>query len=90
MLELGADEQRWHRDTGAAEGRDLLVCVGRLGRVLGEGAVEAGLSAGAIRHAASAEEGVLWLESSLPATWCFKTSRAIGLERAGHWRLGSA
>ncbi len=94
MLELGADEQRWHRDTGAAVfGRaDLLVCVGRLGRVLGEGAVEAGLSAGAIRHAASAEEAAQLLSGILAPgdVALFKASRAIGLERAVAALSGSA
>jgi UDP-N-acetylmuramoyl-tripeptide--D-alanyl-D-alanine ligase len=86
MLELGPDEERWHRDTGAAVfGRaDLLVCVGPLARVLGEGAVGAGFSAAAVRHASSAEEAAQLLAGILAPgdVALFKASRAIGLERA--------
>lgn len=86
MLELGPDEERWHRETGAAvPGRaDLLVCVGPRARILGEGAVGAGLPAGAVRQAASAEEAAEMLAGLLAAgdVALFKGSRAMGLERA--------
>jgi UDP-N-acetylmuramoyl-tripeptide--D-alanyl-D-alanine ligase len=86
MLELGPDEERWHREAGAAvPGRaDLLVCVGPRARLLGEGAVGAGFPADAVRHAGSAEEAAEQLAGLLAAgdVALFKASRAIGLERA--------
>ncbi len=86
MLELGAEEERWHRETGSAvPGRaDLLVCVGSRARALGEGAVAAGLPEAAVRHAASADEAAELLRGSLISgdAVLFKASRAIGLERA--------
>ena len=86
MLELGPEEDRWHRETGAAAaGRaDLLVCVGSRARLLGEGAVAAGLPESAVRRVASAEEAASLLAGLLAAgdAALFKASRAIGLERA--------
>jgi UDP-N-acetylmuramoyl-tripeptide--D-alanyl-D-alanine ligase len=86
MLELGPEEDRWHRETGAAvAGRaDLLVCVGPKARLLGEGAVAAGLSESAVRSVASAEEAAQALAGVLASgdAALFKASRAIGLERA--------
>jgi UDP-N-acetylmuramoyl-tripeptide--D-alanyl-D-alanine ligase len=86
MLELGAEQERWHREAGreAAGCVDLLVCVGPLARVLGEGAVAAGLPAGAVRHAASAEEAGRMLDGLLADgdVALFKGSRAIALDRA--------
>ena len=86
MLELGPDEKRWHRETGAAAAKsaDLLVCVGPRGRFLGEGAAAAGLPADAIRYAASAEEAAALLAPLLSSNDAvlFKASRGVGLERA--------
>ena len=86
MLELGAEEERWHRETGAvaAATADLLVCVGPRARILGEGAIAAGLSSSAVRHADSAEEAARLLAGELASgdAVLFKASRAIGLERA--------
>lgn len=86
MLELGPEEERFHRETGAAvTGRaDLLVCVGPRARLYGEGAVAAGLPESAVRHAASAEEASALCAGMLAAgdAVLFKASRAIGLERA--------
>ena len=46
MLELGRDEEEWHRGVGRlVPGRaDRLVCVGRRARWIADGAVEAGLA----------------------------------------------
>ena len=79
MLELGAEEERWHRETGAlaAAAADLLVCVGPRARVLGEGAVAAGMSSSAVRDASSAEEAAGLLAGELAAgdAVLFKASR---------------
>jgi UDP-N-acetylmuramoyl-tripeptide--D-alanyl-D-alanine ligase len=86
MLELGAEEDRWHRETGAAvAGRaDLLVCVGPRARILGEGAIAAGLPEAAVRWVASPEEAAGFLAPVLAPgdAALFKASRGIGLERA--------
>ena len=86
MLELGPEEERWHREAGAAvPGRaDVLVCVGPRGRLIGEGAVAAGLPPGAVRRVASPEEAAELLASLLAPgdVALFKASRGIGLERA--------
>jgi UDP-N-acetylmuramoyl-tripeptide--D-alanyl-D-alanine ligase len=86
MLELGPDEERWHRETGAVAVKtaDLLVCVGPRGRWIGEGAVAAGLPPGAVRYAANAEEAAALLAPLLSGNDAvlFKASRAVGLERA--------
>jgi UDP-N-acetylmuramoyl-tripeptide--D-alanyl-D-alanine ligase len=86
MLELGPDEDRWHRETGeaAASRADLLVCVGTRAPLYGEGAVAAGLPEGAVRVVSSAEEAANLLAGLLAAgdAALFKASRAVGLERA--------
>ncbi len=86
MLELGSEDLWWHRDVGRyAAGRvDSLVCVGPRARAIGEGAVEAGLPAAAVRTAESPEEAAAILAPLLNAgdTVLFKASRGIGLDRA--------
>ncbi len=86
MLELGAEQERWHRETGAlVAGRaDLLVCVGPRALILGEGAIAAGLPSSAVRSVASAEEAAQLLAGELASgdAVLFKASRAIGLDRA--------
>jgi UDP-N-acetylmuramoyl-tripeptide--D-alanyl-D-alanine ligase len=86
MLELGGEEARWHRETGAAVvGRaDLLVCVGSRAAAFGEGAIAAGFPAGRVERVASAEEAARLLAPMLAAgdAVLFKASRGIGLERA--------
>jgi len=86
MLELGREEERWHRVTGrdVAGRADLLVCVGARARAIGEGAVEAGLPPEAVRSADSAEQacallGELLREGDIAL---FKASRGVGLDRA--------
>jgi len=86
MLELGADEDRWHREAGAAAvGRaDLLVCVGTRARSLAAGAIEAGFPEADVRCVDSAEEAAEALAGTLREgdVVLFKASRGIGLERA--------
>lgn len=86
MLELGAEEERWHREVGAAVvGRaDLLVCVGERARFFAEGAIGAGLLDQAVRRVATPEEAAAFLSGILVTddAVLFKASRGIGLERA--------
>jgi len=85
MLELGPDEERLHREVGAAAARvDLLVAVGPRARFLAEAAVAAGLAPGAVRFVGSAEEAAAALAGILASgdAVLFKASRAIGLDRA--------
>ncbi len=86
MLELGAEEERWHREAGrAAAGLvDLLVAVGPRARFLADGAVAAGMPADAISTVDSPEEAAGRLADVLRAgdAVLFKASRGVGLERA--------
>jgi UDP-N-acetylmuramoyl-tripeptide--D-alanyl-D-alanine ligase len=86
MLELGADEERWHREAGSAVvGRaDVLICVGPRACWFGEGAVEAGFPTGSVHCVASAEEAAQMLRGLITAgdAVLFKASRGIGLDRA--------
>ena len=86
MLELGAEEARWHRETGgAAVGRaDLLICVGPRARELAEGAIAAGFPEGNVRRVATAEDAAEALRGSLAEgdVVLFKASRGVGLDRA--------
>jgi UDP-N-acetylmuramoyl-tripeptide--D-alanyl-D-alanine ligase len=86
MLELGADEEGFHREAGrAVAGRaDLLVAVGERARWIGEAAVEAGLPAAAVLAAATAEDAVALLSPRLASgdVVVLKASRGIGLDRA--------
>jgi UDP-N-acetylmuramoyl-tripeptide--D-alanyl-D-alanine ligase len=85
MLELGPDEERWHREVGreVAGRADLLLWVGSRARALGEGAVEAGMAPAAVRPAGSPEEAARILEGLLAAgdVVLFKASRGVGLDR---------
>ncbi|HEY3203649.1 MAG TPA: UDP-N-acetylmuramoyl-tripeptide--D-alanyl-D-alanine ligase [Thermoanaerobaculia bacterium] len=86
MLELGSEEERWHREIGReVVGRvDLLLCVGPRARILGEGAVAAGFSADHVRDATSAEEAAATLAGLIEPgdAVLFKASRAVALDRA--------
>jgi UDP-N-acetylmuramoyl-tripeptide--D-alanyl-D-alanine ligase len=86
MLELGPEEETWHRELGryASSRADRLVCVGELARFFGEEAAAAGFPAAAIQHAATAEEAARLLDPTLREgdAVLFKGSRAIGLDRA--------
>jgi UDP-N-acetylmuramoyl-tripeptide--D-alanyl-D-alanine ligase len=86
MLELGGEEDRWHRETGGAVvGRaDLLLCVGPRARWLGEGAIAAGLEASRVLHAATAEQAAAVVADLAGAgdVILFKGSRGVGLDRA--------
>src|SRR5207302_10581666 len=69
MLELGPDEERWHREVGreVAGRADLLLWVGSRARALGEGAGDAGMGPEAVRPAGSPEEAARILEGLLAA-----------------------
>ena len=86
MRELGPEEERWHREAGAAAAAssDLLICVGPLARFLGEGALAAGMPASAVRDVADADEAAALLAPLLASgdVALFKASRSVGLERA--------
>jgi UDP-N-acetylmuramoyl-tripeptide--D-alanyl-D-alanine ligase len=94
MLELGAEEERWHREAGGAVvGRaDLLVCVGSRARLLGAGAIAAGVAPEAVKFLATSEEAAHLLEETLGAgdVVLFKASRGVGLDRAVAMLLGEA
>jgi UDP-N-acetylmuramoyl-tripeptide--D-alanyl-D-alanine ligase len=85
MLELGADEERLHREIGAHAARivDSLVAVGERGRWIAEGARVAGLDRIAV--AGDAQEAVRVVDRTLaPAVGdlvLVKGSRGIGLDR---------
>jgi UDP-N-acetylmuramoyl-tripeptide--D-alanyl-D-alanine ligase len=86
MLELGADEDRWHREAGsAAVGRaDFLIGVGTRARELAAGAVAAGFPEEHVRRVDSAEEAAEALRGMLSEgdVVLFKASRGVGLDRA--------
>jgi UDP-N-acetylmuramoyl-tripeptide--D-alanyl-D-alanine ligase len=86
MLELGPDEERWHREAGRhAAGRlDLLVGVGERARWIGEAAIAAGMPRTAVFFTATAEDAAALLASRLASgdVVLFKGSRGIGLDRA--------
>ena len=86
MLELGAEDLWWHRETGRyAVGRaDLLICVGPRARAIAEGASASGFPAGEIQCVEDPERaaGVLDAMLSDTDTVLFKASRGVGLDRA--------
>jgi UDP-N-acetylmuramoyl-tripeptide--D-alanyl-D-alanine ligase len=86
MLELGAEELWWHRETGryAAGRANRIVCVGGRAKSIGEGAIEAGFSADAVSNAEGPDAAVSLLDPMLAAgdAVLFKASRGIGLDRA--------
>ena len=88
MLELGADEERMHRETGAVVARtrpDLLVTVGdRATRWIAEGATDAGYPADRVRRFATAAEAAPFLRGirSRGDVIFLKASRGIALEKA--------
>ena len=63
---------------------DRLICVGPLGRFLGEGAIEGGFAPSEVRILDSPEQAANLLDSMLDAgdTVLFKASRGVGLEKA--------
>ena len=94
MLELGADEERWHRETGAAAvGRaDVLIAVGTRARELAAGAVAAGFPEERVRRVGDAEEAAEALRGMLSEgdVVLFKASHSVGLDRAVELLLGAA
>ncbi len=69
MLELGALEKQGHQVVGgrAAQIVELLITVGALGKLIGEGAREAGLSEDRVIHAATNEQAVKVLRQVMRA-----------------------
>lgn len=94
MLELGADEERWHRETGAAAvGRaDVLIAVGTRARELAAGAVAAGFPEERVRRVGDAEEAAEALRGMLSEgdVVLFKASHGIGLDRTIALLLGAS
>ena len=94
MLELGADEERWHRETGAAAvGRaDVLIAVGTRARELAAGAVAAGFPEERVRRVGNAEEAAEALRGMLSEgdVVLFKASHGIGLDRTIALLLGAS
>jgi UDP-N-acetylmuramoyl-tripeptide--D-alanyl-D-alanine ligase len=87
MLELGSHAAEHHRAVGrwvARIGVEKLVTVGDEARWIAEGAVQAGLASGRVRHAASPVEVDPVLRPSLRpgAAILFKGSRRCGLDEA--------
>ena len=93
MLELGEQAERLHRECGAAAAEaDLawLVTVGgEPARALGDAAVEAGLPAASLRHAATRDEAAeIAAGLARPGDLVLvKGSRGIGVDRVTD-RLG--
>lgn len=86
MLELGSQEEWWHREAGRyAVGRaGQLICVGPRGRFIAEGALEAGFPPGGVRCLETPEEAANLLGPMLREddTVLLKASRGVGLDRA--------
>ncbi len=86
MLEMGDWTERVHREAGrdaAAAGIDVLVAVGRCAGLIAEGAMAAGMPAGAVHEFASAAEAAAWLPGQLAPgdAILVKGSRGIHLEQ---------
>ncbi|MCP5107417.1 MAG: UDP-N-acetylmuramoyl-tripeptide--D-alanyl-D-alanine ligase [bacterium] len=87
MLELGDNENRFHREVGehfAQLGFDRLVTVGKRAVKIAEGAERAGFDAGKINRFDSAAEAGRFVENAAEAgsVILFKASRGIQLEKA--------
>jgi UDP-N-acetylmuramoyl-tripeptide--D-alanyl-D-alanine ligase len=85
MYELGAETEEGHRQTGAkaaSVGIGLLVAVGELGRMVGAGAVAAGLSPEQTLFAANNDEAIALLQERLQPgdTVLVKGSRGMQME----------
>lgn len=85
MLELGPEEERFHRDAGRGMPRevDLLVAIGARSRAIVEGAKDAGMAGNRMAHFGDALEAVTYVKSIVrPGDLVLlKASRGIGLDR---------
>jgi UDP-N-acetylmuramoyl-tripeptide--D-alanyl-D-alanine ligase len=85
MLELGADELKFHYDTGRAipGNIDVVVGVGKRSRSFLDGAREAGVSSESIKHFDDALAATEFLRSFIKSgdLVLLKASRGIGLDR---------
>ncbi len=86
MLELGDQEQRYHREIGAhaaAAGLDLLITVGDLGAEIARGAAAAGMPAARMTQVETPTDGARALTGALDAGWVLiKASHGARLDRA--------
>ncbi|MBA2662285.1 MAG: alanine racemase [Bradymonadaceae bacterium] len=94
MLDLGVRGPGAHRDLGevvARVGVDLLVCMGELAGLVGEGARQNGMAAEQVHEVADFDALHEFLEAELVPgdVVLFKASRNIGLERAAQRLLES-
>jgi UDP-N-acetylmuramoyl-tripeptide--D-alanyl-D-alanine ligase len=84
MLELGSHEEQGHRDVGrrASEVTDFLIAVGRLGRIIGEEALQIGMSPGKVAFADGNSQAIDYLKSALrPGDYVLiKGSRGLHME----------
>lgn len=85
MLELGADELTFHRDSGKQIPRsvNVVVAVGPRSKAILEGAREAGFEQAKLHHFAKAEDAIPFLRETIrPGDLVLlKASRGIGLDR---------
>jgi UDP-N-acetylmuramoyl-tripeptide--D-alanyl-D-alanine ligase len=91
MFELGRDEKRYHLELGeraAATGLDLLVCAGRLGALIAEGAMRAGMAEKRIRVFPDVDSLIKWrgfremfCAENTALTILVKGSRGMAMER---------
>ncbi len=94
MLDLGASSDAAHREIGGLVHRlgiDVLVCVGRRARGIGEAAQRRGMSESAVLYVESTTGLDALIDDLVRAgDWVlFKGSRAVGLERAASALLES-
>ncbi len=87
MLELGEEEDRYHKEVGgfyAGLGFRRLITVGRRARKIAEGALESGADAEKVRQFDNAAEAGAYLKevAEKESVLLFKASRGIGLEKA--------
>jgi len=85
MYELGSYEEEGHREVGykvAELGLEYLVTVGKLAKLIGEAAKEAGLGEERVVHFPEKESAIAYLKSNLPAgcVVLIKASRGMHME----------
>jgi UDP-N-acetylmuramoyl-tripeptide--D-alanyl-D-alanine ligase len=85
MLELGPYERQGHERVGAraAEVADLLICLGELGKIIAQSAIEAGLPRQAVLQMDDTQQVVEQLQSDLKRTdvVLVKGSRGMHMDR---------
>jgi len=86
MKELGPSGDRYHREVGAAAAAcklDMLICVGKDGALIAEGAIVAGMRKSQVRTFAEAEEAIDKIPGRIREgdLVLLKASRSVKLER---------